>query len=252
MIHHPRSTFNEIDVDEQVSVVDEDDPASHLLPIQWPQPQNEEIFLAMEEAEFEEKKRRESLRRKKLRVIEEEDGDGNSNTGSCTDHIPGDKHHPLAGKDGDSQEEHVQVSNMKKPLFFYVNLVKREVCLVDLVLIPERSLAFICPPKCLFVFQIEQFEKVSESILCDMHCHGLVSLFFVYFTFNCFNLHTTITMVVTISEILKNTGLTTEKKVLTSTVGMNDEAKGNMIEIVLGKSDKFDSLVPPVTNGKTP
>ena len=24
------------------------------------------------------------------------------------------------------------------------------------------------------------------------------------------------------------------------------------IEIVLGKSDKFDSLVPPVTNGKTP
>ncbi|WZZ53216.1 hypothetical protein YC2023_053323 [Brassica napus] len=236
MIHHPRSTFNEIDVDEQVSVVDEDDPASHLLPIQWPQPQNEEIFLAMEEAEFEEKKRRESLRRKKLRVIEEEDGDGNRNTGSCTDHIPGDKHHPLAGKDGDSQEEHVQVSNMKKPLFFYVNLVKREVCLVDLVLIPERSLAFICPPKCLFVFQIEQFEKVSESILCDMHCVRCRA----------------ITMVVTISEILKNTGLTTEKKVLTSTVGMNDEAKGNMIEIVLGKSDKFDSLVPPVTNGKTP
>ena len=30
-------------------------PASHLLPIQWPQPQNEEILLAMEEAEFEEK-----------------------------------------------------------------------------------------------------------------------------------------------------------------------------------------------------
>ncbi|CAF1857851.1 unnamed protein product [Brassica oleracea var. botrytis] len=236
MIHHPRSTFNEIDVDEPVSVVDEDDPASHLLPIQWPQPQNEEIFLAMEEAEFEEKKRRESLRRKKLRVIEEEDGDGNSNTGSCTDHIPEDKHHPLAGKDGDSQEEHVQVSNMKKPLFFYVNLAKREICLVDLVLVPERSLAFICPPKCLFVFQIEQFEKVSESILCDMHCVRCRA----------------ITMVVTISEILKNTGLTTEKKVLTSTVGMNDEAKGNMIEIVLGKSDKFDSLVPHVTNGKTP
>ncbi|KAF2564648.1 hypothetical protein F2Q70_00016649 [Brassica cretica] len=59
-------------------------------------------------------------------------------------------------------------------------------------------------------------------------------------------------MVVTISENLKNTGLTTDKKVLTSTVGMKDEAKGKMIEIVLGKSDKFDSLVPPVTNGKTP
>jgi len=30
-------------------------PASYLLPLQWPQPQNEEILLAMEEAEFEEK-----------------------------------------------------------------------------------------------------------------------------------------------------------------------------------------------------
>ncbi|CAN6969316.1 unnamed protein product [Brassica oleracea var. botrytis] len=103
----------------------------------------------------------------------------------------------------------IQVSNTKKPLFFDVNLAKREIGLVDLVLIPERSLAFICPPK-------------------------------------------SIMMVVTISEILKNTGLTTDKKVLTSTVGMKDEAKGKMIEIVLGKSDKFDSLVPHVTNGKTP
>ncbi|KAL0646561.1 hypothetical protein Bca4012_044852 [Brassica carinata] len=103
----------------------------------------------------------------------------------------------------------IQVSNTKKPLFFDVNLAKLEIGLVDLVLIPEQSLAFICPPK-------------------------------------------SIMMVVTISEILKNTGLTTDKKVLTSTVGMKDEAKGKMIEIVLGKSDKFDSLVPPVTNGKTP
>ncbi|KAL0657332.1 hypothetical protein Bca4012_077917 [Brassica carinata] len=47
--------YKKIDVDEPVSIVDEDDPASHLLPIQWPQPQNEEIFLAMEEAAFEEK-----------------------------------------------------------------------------------------------------------------------------------------------------------------------------------------------------
>lgn len=30
---------------------------SHLLPIQWPQPQNEEILLAMEEVEFKEKVR---------------------------------------------------------------------------------------------------------------------------------------------------------------------------------------------------
>ncbi|EPS58652.1 hypothetical protein M569_16163 [Genlisea aurea] len=30
-------------------------PTSYLLPIQWPQPQSEEILLAMEEAEYEEK-----------------------------------------------------------------------------------------------------------------------------------------------------------------------------------------------------
>ncbi|KAE9611977.1 putative DNA/RNA-binding protein Alba [Lupinus albus] len=61
---------------------------------------------------------------------------------------------------------------------------------------------------------------------------------------------TAITTVVTIAEILKNNGLATEKKVLTSTVGMKDENKGRMvqkakIEIVLEKSDKFDKLMAP-------
>ncbi|CAH8305904.1 unnamed protein product [Eruca vesicaria subsp. sativa] len=105
------------------------------------------------------------------------------------------------------KKNRIQVSNTKKPLFFYVNLAKR---------------------------YIQQHNEVELSAL------GMA-----------------ITTVVTISEILKNNGLATEKKVLTSTVGMKDETKGKMvqkakIEIVLGKSDKFDSLVPPVTNGKTP
>ncbi|CAN6869895.1 unnamed protein product [Brassica oleracea] len=193
MIHHPRSTFNEVSSCKAVEIQvlkglhpsSRNHPSStktirHLLPIQWPQPQNEEICLAMEEAKFEEKreeKRRESLRRKKLRVIEEEDGDGNSNTGSCTDHIPRDKHHPLASKDEDSQEEH------------------------------------------------------DSSLQHEETIHGLVSLSSLcILLFNCFNLHTAIMMVVTISEILKNTGLTTDKKVLTSTVGMKDEAKGKMVQ----------------------
>ncbi|KAL8494182.1 hypothetical protein ACS0TY_025107 [Phlomoides rotata] len=30
-------------------------PTSYLLPVQWPQPQNDELLLAMEEAEYEEK-----------------------------------------------------------------------------------------------------------------------------------------------------------------------------------------------------
>ncbi|KFK37876.1 hypothetical protein AALP_AA3G040800 [Arabis alpina] len=105
------------------------------------------------------------------------------------------------------KKNRIQVSNTKKPLFFYVNLAKR---------------------------YIQQHNEVELSAL------GMA-----------------ITTVVTISEILKNNGLATEKKVLTSTVGMKDETKGRMvqkakIEIVLGKSDKFDSLLPPVTNGKTP
>ena len=80
MIHHPRSTFNEVSsckaVEIQVlkglhsssrnhpivyrSTLMSQFPSStktirRLLPIQWPQPQSEEICLAMEEAEFEEK-----------------------------------------------------------------------------------------------------------------------------------------------------------------------------------------------------
>ncbi|PQP93265.1 uncharacterized protein Pyn_22791 [Prunus yedoensis var. nudiflora] len=57
-----------------------------------------------------------------------------------------------------------------------------------------------------------------------------------------------ITTVVTIAEILKNNGLAIEKKVSTSTVGMKDENRGRVvqkakIEIVLGKSEKFDAIM---------
>ncbi|KAM7251980.1 hypothetical protein ACFE04_023863 [Oxalis oulophora] len=57
-----------------------------------------------------------------------------------------------------------------------------------------------------------------------------------------------ITTVVTIAEILKNSDLVIEKKVSTSTVGMKDDNKGRFIqkakiEIVLGKSEKFDSIM---------
>ncbi|CAK7341013.1 unnamed protein product [Dovyalis caffra] len=96
------------------------------------------------------------------------------------------------------KKNRIQVSNTKKPLFFYVNLAKR---------------------------YMQQYNEVELSAL------GMA-----------------ITTVVTIAEILKNNGLATEKKVLTSTVGMIDENKGRQIqkakiEIVLGKSEKFDSLM---------
>ncbi|KAH9659224.1 Alba domain-containing protein [Citrus sinensis] len=78
------------------------------------------------------------------------------------------------------KKNRIQVSNTKKPLFFYVNLAKR---------------------------YIQQHDEVELSAL------GMA-----------------ITTVVTIAEILKNNGLATEKKVLTSTVGMKDENKGRFIQ----------------------
>ncbi|XP_057425316.1 uncharacterized protein At2g34160-like [Lotus japonicus] len=100
------------------------------------------------------------------------------------------------------KKNRIQVSNTKKPLFFYVNLAKR---------------------------YIQQHNEVELSAL------GMA-----------------IATVVTIAEILKNNGLATEKRVLTSTVGMKDENKGRLvqkakIEIVLGKSEKFDNLMAPAT-----
>lgn len=57
-----------------------------------------------------------------------------------------------------------------------------------------------------------------------------------------------ISTVVSIAEILKNNGFAVEKKIMTSTVDMKDEARGRpvqkaKIEILLGKTAKFDELM---------
>ncbi|KAK8923572.1 hypothetical protein KSP39_PZI019627 [Platanthera zijinensis] len=54
--------------------------------------------------------------------------------------------------------------------------------------------------------------------------------------------------VVTVAEILKNNGLATEKKILTSTIGTKDEIKGRLIrkakiEILLGKTENFHDIM---------
>ncbi|KAJ1385119.1 hypothetical protein SESBI_41904 [Sesbania bispinosa] len=105
------------------------------------------------------------------------------------------------------KKNRIQVSNTKKPLFFYVNLAKR---------------------------YIQQHDEVELSAL------GMA-----------------ITTVVTVAEILKNNGLATEKKVLTSSVGMKDENKGRLvqkakIEIVLGKSEKSENQMAPAPTGSGP
>ncbi|OMO80717.1 DNA/RNA-binding protein Alba-like protein [Corchorus olitorius] len=97
-----------------------------------------------------------------------------------------------------NKKNRIQVSNTKKPLFFYVNLAKR---------------------------YMQQHNEVELSAL------GMA-----------------IATVVTIAEILKNNGLAVEKKITTSTVDMREESGGRpvqkaKIEILLGKSEKFDELM---------
>ncbi|PSR84494.1 DNA/RNA-binding protein Alba-like protein [Actinidia chinensis var. chinensis] len=96
------------------------------------------------------------------------------------------------------KKNRIQVSNTKRPLFFYVNLAKR---------------------------YMQQHNEVELSAL------GMA-----------------ISTVVSIAEILKNNGLAIEKKIMTSTVDMKDESRGRpvqkaKIEIVLGKTEKFDELM---------
>ncbi|KAJ6745459.1 DNA/RNA-BINDING PROTEIN ALBA 3 [Salix koriyanagi] len=122
-----------------------------------------------------------------------------------------------------NKKNRIQVSNTKKPLFFYVNLAKR---------------------------YMQQHNEVELSAL------GMA-----------------IATVVTIAEILKNNGLAVEKKIMTSTVDMREETGGrpvpkakardvaygsidqictvikppqrepSCIEILLGKTEKFDELM---------
>jgi len=57
-----------------------------------------------------------------------------------------------------------------------------------------------------------------------------------------------IATVVTVAEILKNNGLAVAKKIMTSTVDVKDDSRNRpiqkaKIEIVLGKTEKFDELM---------
>ena len=96
------------------------------------------------------------------------------------------------------KKNRIQVSNTKKPLFFYVNLAKR---------------------------YMQQHNEVELSAL------GMA-----------------IATVVTVAEILKNNELAIEKKITTSTVDIKDDSRGRpvqkaKIEILLGKTEKFDELM---------
>ncbi|KAG4961614.1 hypothetical protein JHK87_038247 [Glycine soja] len=115
------------------------------------------------------------------------------------------------------KKNRIQVSNTKKPLFFYVNLAKR---------------------------YMQQHDEVELSAL------GMVLTFGLPFSNPLRSLVRSIAIatVVTVAEILKNNGLAVEKKITTSTVDIKDDSRGRpvqkaKIEIVLGKTENFDELM---------
>ncbi|WZZ45906.1 hypothetical protein YC2023_042165 [Brassica napus] len=134
----------------------------------------------------------------------------------------------------DSQKKNrIQVSNTKKPLFFYVNLAKyvsmgfvTASIHYELMILSSTDVMSYC---CRYM---QQYADVELSAL------GMA-----------------IATVVTVAEILKNSGFAVEKKIMTSTVDIKDGARGRpvqkpKIEITLAKSDKFDELMAAANEDK--
>ncbi|RVW47438.1 Uncharacterized protein CK203_086469 [Vitis vinifera] len=122
------------------------------------------------------------------------------------------------------KKNRIQVSNTKKPLFFYVNLAK-----------------FSWKPNIGLKIRvrISGLDVLGSGVQRYMQQHNEVELS---------ALGMAIATVVTIAEILKNNGLAVEKKIMTSTVDMKDESRGRpiqkaKIEILLGKTENFDELM---------
>ncbi|XP_052208136.1 uncharacterized protein At2g34160-like [Diospyros lotus] len=110
--------------------------------------------------------------------------------------VEGAKINKTYGRIETQKKNRIQVSNTKKPLFFYLNLAKR--CI-----------------------------KQHNDLLLS-------------------GLGMAIPTVITIAEILKTNGLAVDKKILLSTVGTKDDAKGRMIqkpkiEILLEKKENVEN-----------
>ncbi|KAJ8444626.1 hypothetical protein Cgig2_023689 [Carnegiea gigantea] len=118
------------------------------------------------------------------------------------------------------KKNRIQVSNTKKPLFFYVNLAKR---------------------------YMQQYNEVELSAL-GMGALNNSGVFVVSLLMIFLCVLVSIATVVTVAEILKNNGLAVEKKIMTSTVDIKDDSRGRpvqkaKIEILLGKTENFDKLM---------
>ncbi|KAI5649385.1 hypothetical protein M9H77_35390 [Catharanthus roseus] len=121
----------------------------------------------------------------------------------------------------DEKRNRIQVSNTKRPLFFYLNLAKR---------------------------YLKQHDEVELSALgMDGRTHLEEKIFFYYFD-DYFQFQSTaaIPTVVIIAEILKRNEVATNQNVMISTVNSKDRNSGRFtrkarIEIVLGRMKNSDT-----------
>ncbi|KAG4944987.1 hypothetical protein JHK87_040994 [Glycine soja] len=127
------------------------------------------------------------------------------------------------------KKNRIQVSNTKKPLFFYVNLAKRYMQQHDEV-------------------ELSALGMVVILATINMRSCSVLTLNFTGLPFSNPLRSIAIATVVTVAEILKNNRLAVEKKIRTSTVDIKDDSRGRpvqkaKIEIVLGKTANFDELM---------
>ncbi|CAL5375711.1 unnamed protein product [Camellia sinensis] len=156
----------------------------------------------------------------------------------------------------------IQVSNTKKPLFFYVNLAKRYMQQYNEVELSALGMGILFLSIIFMAIYIYMYVCMYVYIRCfsDFIIGSFGNLFMSRIDFSTtinlqqYNevelsaLGMAIATVVTVAEILKNNGFAVEMKIMTSTVDMKDESRGRSvqkakIEILLGKTAKFDELM---------
>ncbi|KAG6489323.1 hypothetical protein ZIOFF_050592 [Zingiber officinale] len=144
------------------------------------------------------------------------------------------------------KKNRIQVSNTKKPLFFYVNLAKRYMQQHNEVELSALGMGSWHGQKLLFC----PIDEGTQNTSRHMKWVSITNLpeFYELHQVAAFLEYVAIATVVTIAEILKNNGLAVERKITTSTVDINDESRGRpiqkaKIEILLGKTENFDELM---------
>ncbi|KAK2966297.1 hypothetical protein RJ640_018108 [Escallonia rubra] len=169
---------------------------------------------------------------------------------------------------GDSHKKNrIQVSNTKKPLFFYVNLAKRYMAMHNEVELSALGMGmFVSFPLLQYLseavnreiqelgrYSVKEYNrkrnggyalKFTEVVEAETQVVSCIK----YYLMISAATPTAIATVVTIAEILKNNGFAVEKKIMTSTVDMKDDTRGRpiqkaKIEILLGKTENFDELI---------